>query len=294
MNRRLPPLNSLKTFEAIGRKGSIAGAARELSVTEPAVSRALKNLENHFGVALFHRHTRGLELTEQGKLMLPQISLALDTVARVSGLVYEQSNYGLSILGTPMITSHWLAPIIGDFMRKHKNISVNLHSSFRPDELQNYNFDIAIWNVEAVKHNCDREQLFSLNRIPVCSADAADTDFPTGKLADLETAQLLHEYDYAGWTDFFEREGLDPRLAPKGVVSDNFNAILQATIAGAGTALLFEAFIDDPLYSGRLHTPFGRDRFVETPYWLYTREDVVDDKPIRLMKAFLKARLGKA
>ncbi len=293
MNRRLPPLNSLRSFEAIGRIGSVAGAARELSVTEPAVSRALKNLENHFGVALFHRHTRGLELTEQGKLMLPQISLALDTIARVSGLVYEQSNYGLSILATPMITAHWLAPIIGDFMRQHNNISVNLHSSFRPEELQNYNFDLAIWNIEAEKHGCVREHLFSLNRVPVCSQDAVAADFPNGTLSDLESAPLLHEYDYGGWIDFFEREGLNPRRAPRGLVSDNFNAILQAANAGAGTALLFEAFIDDPFFKDRLVAPIGREQIVETPYWLFAREDVVDDKPIRLMKAFLKTRLGQ-
>lgn len=293
MKRKLPPLNSLRSFEAIGRHGSIAGAARELDVTEPAVSRALKNLENHFGVSLFHRHTRGLALSEHGKILLPEITHALDQVAKAAGRVYEQSRYSLSILATPMIASRWIAPIISDFMRAHQDISVHLHSSFRSDEIQSYDFHIAIWNSESDHPNCDRQHLLSVERIPICSAELAATVFAENEISALQEASLLHEYDFNGWIDWFEDHGLDPHRAASGFVSDNFGAILQATINNAGVALLFETYLDDPLFGHLIAAPFGRKNLgVPTDYWLYSNTSIVDDKPVRKMRDFLLERLG--
>jgi LysR family glycine cleavage system transcriptional activator len=116
MNRKLPPLNAIRTFEAVGRHGSISGAAKELLVTEPAVSRALKNLEEHFGLALFHRTSSGLKLTEHGKLLLPDVSTALDRIAIASSLVYEQRRYSVSLLATPFIAAHWISKHVKDFL----------------------------------------------------------------------------------------------------------------------------------------------------------------------------------
>lgn len=294
MKRKLPPLNSLRSFEAIGRHGSIAGAARELGVTEPAVSRALKNLENHFGVTLFHRHTRGLELSEHGKILLPEITGALDQIARTAGRVYEQSRYSISILATPMISSRWIAPVIGDFMLENPDISVHLHSSFRPDEIQSFDFHIAIWNFESNHANCDRELLFSVDRIPISSAAMAEKKLQGGGIEALEHTSLLHEYDYNGWTEWFEAHDLDPMRAASGFVSDNFGAILQATLNSAGVALLFESYLDDPLFGHLIVAPFGNSRTVATDYWLYSNTSVVDDKPVRKMRDFLVRRLGKA
>ena len=294
MKRKLPPLNSLRSFEAIGRHGSIAGAARELDVTEPAVSRALKNLENHFGVNLFHRHTRGLELSEHGKILLPEITGSLDQIARAAGGVYEQSRYSLSILATPTISSRWIAPVIGDFMLENPQISVHLHSSFRPDEIQSFDFHVAIWNFESDHANCDREKLFTVNRIPISSVKTAETVYQSSDIAALETSSLLHEYDYSGWGEWFEKHGLNAARSSNGFVSDNFGAILQATINDAGCALLFETYLDDPLFGHLIKAPFGKDRVVKTDYWLYSNTAVVDDKPVRKLRDFFLRRLGQS
>ena len=80
MARRLPPLNSLKCFEAAGRLLSFTEAARELNVTQAAVSHQIKVIENFLGAPLFQRHPRRLALTEQGKALLPDVTEAFDRV----------------------------------------------------------------------------------------------------------------------------------------------------------------------------------------------------------------------
>jgi LysR family glycine cleavage system transcriptional activator len=292
VKRKLPPLNSLRTFEAVGRTGSVAAAARELSVTEPAASRALKNLEAHFGVSLFYRHARGLKLSEHGKVLLPHISDALTQIARASSLIYEKHRYSLSLLTTPMIASHWLGPLIGNFMSENPDIGIHLHSSFRREEIQNYDFDLAIWSIKCDRPGWEREHLLSADRIPICAKSYADANLTGKTWGELEDCNLLHEYDYDGWSDLFLRAGLDPRRAVRGFVSDNFNAILLATLHGAGVGLLFEAHLSFPLYRDLLCAPFGRRLVTETDYWLYSRSGAVDDRPIKRMKAFLKDRLG--
>jgi LysR family glycine cleavage system transcriptional activator len=292
MRRKLPPLNSIRSFEAVGRLGSISAAAAELSVTDPAVSRAVKNLEDHFGFPLFDRSARGLELTEHGKLLLPEITQALDTIARASSLVYEQSRFSISILATPMIASRWIAPAIGEFMRNNPDVSIRIHSSFRYDEIQSSSFDIAIWNGEVDRSGYDRFPFLSVNRVPVCAVDVAEEIFSGSDTALLPQAPLLHEYDYADWMDCFERFGLDPRAAAHGLVSDNFGSILQATLNGAGVALLFETFLDDPEIGKRMTAPFGRDQYVETRYWLYARRDVHNQHAIDRLTRYFRETLG--
>lgn len=294
MKRKLPPLNSLRTFEAIGRHGSIVRAAGELNVTEPAVSRALKNLENHFGVNLFHRDARGLTLSEHGKILLPDITNALNQVASAAGRVYEQSRHSITILATPVISSRWIAPVIGEFMQENPDISVHLHSSFRQSEIQSYKFDIGIWNFECDHADCDREPFFSVNRIPISSAKMAKAKFQDGDLKALENTSLLHEFDFSDWMEWFENNDLNPRHAACGFVSDNFSAIQRATISGAGVGLLFDTFLDDPVLGHLVAAPFGISCAVATEYWLYSNATVVDDKPVRKMRNFLMKRFGRS
>ena len=85
MGRRLPPLNSLKCFEAAGRLLSFTNAARELNVTQAAISHQIKVIEEFLGVALFDRLPRRLVLTEQGKSLLPEVIEAFDRVSLAIG-----------------------------------------------------------------------------------------------------------------------------------------------------------------------------------------------------------------
>ena len=109
MRRRVPPLNALRTFEAVARNGSFTRAAEELFVTEPAVSRAVKVLEDHFQTQLFERQPRGLALTAEAKVLLPTVQASLDAIADVSRELYRASERpSLRLLVTPHVCAHWL------------------------------------------------------------------------------------------------------------------------------------------------------------------------------------------
>ena len=86
MATRLPPLHALRAFEVAARCGGFTRAARELHVTPAAVSHQIKSLESHLGVELFRRLPRGLEITEAGRKLLPQLTRGFDHFARQSEL----------------------------------------------------------------------------------------------------------------------------------------------------------------------------------------------------------------
>ena len=120
MRRRVPPLNALRTFEAVARNGSFTRAAEELFVTEPAVSRTVKVLEDHFQTQLFDRQPKGLALTAEAKVLLPTVQASLGAIADVSRELYRASERpSLRLLVTPHVSAHWLMPRLGRFLRAH-------------------------------------------------------------------------------------------------------------------------------------------------------------------------------
>ncbi|MCR9077449.1 MAG: LysR family transcriptional regulator, partial [bacterium] len=130
MFSRLPSLTALRTFEAAARYGFFKSAAQELSVTAPAVSRQVRALEEHFGVALFERGTRGVALTRSGRELfeaahealagLLDAAEALDAYARV-----------LTVSVTPAYGALWLAPRLVSFREAHPDIDVDIHATTR-------------------------------------------------------------------------------------------------------------------------------------------------------------------
>src|SRR3546814_16950204 len=101
MARRLPSLNGLRAFEVTGRHGSFTAAARELNVTQTAVSRLVRLLEDRLGFPLFRRHANALELTAQGQALLSGLTAAFDSIARLTKSVP-------SMRGVPVLPVVWL------------------------------------------------------------------------------------------------------------------------------------------------------------------------------------------
>ncbi len=127
MARRLPPLNSLKCFEATGRLLSFTHAANELNVTQAAVSHQIKVIEQDLGVQLFIRHPRKLVLTEQGKLLLPEVIEAFDKISSAVGaLRKEQFNNIVSVRLAPSFAAKWLSPRLKLFWLQYPDIDLRL------------------------------------------------------------------------------------------------------------------------------------------------------------------------
>src|SRR6185369_9000884 len=133
LGRRLPPLNSLRAFEAAARLSSFAAAANELHVTPAAISHQVKGLEELLGVKLFRRRASGLELTHAGRVCQPRLREGFDRLAEAVEQIRATGAPGtLSVDAAPTFTEKWLAPRLHPVGPKHRGLDVRNNGKTRP------------------------------------------------------------------------------------------------------------------------------------------------------------------
>ena len=143
MSRRLPPLNGLRAFEAAARHLSFTLAAEELHVTQGAVSRSVKGLEDHLGVFLFHRLPRMLALTSEGKVLLAGVTEGLDRIAQAAAKV-EARAHDLQVKVPPTFTIRWLMRRLIRFQTSRPDIRVRLNTGWEWVDFDRDDFDAGI------------------------------------------------------------------------------------------------------------------------------------------------------
>ena len=131
MRRRLPPLNALPSFEAAARHLSFSRAADELHVTHGAVSRAVRNLEDHLGVQLMIRATRSVRLTPIGASFAAEIRGVLEHLAAATSAATGQTSGIVSVSTIDSFAARWLMPRLFRFRRAHGEIDVRVATSER-------------------------------------------------------------------------------------------------------------------------------------------------------------------
>ena len=274
MRRKIPPLNAIRTFEAVARNGSFTRAAEELFVTEPAVSRAIKVLEDHFQTRLFERHPKGLVLTAEAKVLLPTVQTALDEIADVSKELYRASERdSLTLLVTPHISVHWLIPKLAPFIRDHPDIDITFINSFEIDDLMVSRFDVAIWWGESERPGYESRPLFSRARVPMCSPKLVAGRDASAFSKDFETLTLLHEYDYQDWNDWLEMLPTGMKKAARGIIFTSYASVIEAAAQGFGVALILHPMFTSHVEDGRLVLPFGTELSLQVDYHLVYPSD---------------------
>ena len=143
MSRRLPPLNGLRAFEAAARHLSFTLAAEELHVTQGAVSRSVKGLEDHLGVFLFQRLPRMLALTSEGKVLLAGVTEGLDRIAQAAAKV-EARAHDLQVKVPPTFTIRWLMRRLIRFQTSRPDIRVRLNTGWEWVDFDRDDFDAGI------------------------------------------------------------------------------------------------------------------------------------------------------
>ena len=272
IRRKLPPLNAIRTFEAVARNLSFRKAAEELFVTEPAVSRAIKILEEHFQARLFERLPKGLELTLEGKVLLGPVGDALDKIDVASGELYRSRlRKQLTLLITPYISTHWLVPKLSGFLDGHRDLDIEIINGVDSDFFAGTDFDVAIWWGDATLDGYELTPVFKRNLVPVCAPALLGRESPKDPAAFVDRSTLLHEFDYQYWQQWLEKSGAANVSAARGIIFSNYNSMVQATMHGLGVALLLQPFFSKSEGSTRLIAPFGTDCGLEIPYYLAYR-----------------------
>jgi LysR family glycine cleavage system transcriptional activator len=240
--RALPSVNALVTFEAAARLKSFTAAARELGVTQAAVSRQIRLLEDDFGVALFRRGHRRVEPTPAGGVLGTTLSSCFQTITETVAVIRQPQEAETLTVGATVAFSHfWLLPRLSAFRKQHPDLPIRIIS-------QDAAFDIASGEIDVVMRYgippfADGEVVASATDVvyPVASASfAAGLDRPP-TLQDLLAMPLIAtdawEPSWFSWGEWFERAGagtVAPRIALR---FSNYTDGIYAALAGQGVAL---------------------------------------------------------
>src|SRR5580658_6844359 len=206
MNRRLPSLNGLRAFEVAGRHGSFTAAATELNVTQTAVSRMVRLLEQRLGFALYRRRANALELTVQGQAFLTGLTDSFDSIARLTEQVAAiRAGPVLTVGVGPTLAVNWLIPRLTGFYNSYPNVEVRMATGgatrpVRDDWTCTIRRDTRAWPGHIA------EELFPSSLIPVCTPALA---VGLRQPSDLRKATLIFVPHLADdWSCWFKAAGL--------------------------------------------------------------------------------------
>ncbi len=250
--RFLPSLSHLQAFEAAARTGSVTLAARELNLTQSAVSRQIKALEEQLEVELFHRERQTIRLTPGGEAYARDIRDALKKIGTAS-LNLRANPFGgtLNLAILPTFGTRWLAPRLPSFLAQHPGITLNLMTRLSI-------FDFALEAMDAAIHfgmgewrGAETTLLREEYVVPSCSPDLA-AQYQFTAPADLRRAPLLHITTRPDAWERWLRLHDAPAEHVQGMLFDQFATVAQVARAGLGVALLPTFLIEEELKTGQL------------------------------------------
>lgn len=286
MARRLPSLNGLRAFEAAGRHCSFTAAAKELNVTQTAVSRLVRLLESRLGFALFRRHASALELTAQGQAFLAGLTDAFDSIARlVESVAAMRAGPVLTVgVGSTLAVS-WLIPRLASFYRCHPEIEVRMATGgasrpVRDDWTCTIRRDTDAWPGYIA------ENLFRSTVVPVCTPEIASG---LRSPADLRRVTLIHVSNMPDeWPCWFEAARLRAPVRAAGEVLFESNAMaMQAALDGVGVAMAQLSYVSDAIAAGRLVAPFPIVAHKREAWFLEYRPVRREDPALLAFRAWL-------
>ena len=282
--RRPLSLGNIRAFEAVARRLSFSAAAEELFVTQSAVSRQIKGLEDELGAALFTRGTRHVEMTQNGQLLLRAVDAGLPKIdASVRQIRAARSRKRVSVTTFASFGSLWLLPRIEAFQRDHPDIDIRVSAGDAIVDLDDPELDLALRYCSPAQAPTGAVRLFGEVLTPVVSRSLAEQIRlgkapPLTRPADLAQHTLAEEDDnkasteYLSWRRWLALHG-QPALQPKRWLYLNFTyQQVQAALAGHGVALARVALVFEALQRGELVEPFGLKGRIDSPaaYWLVT------------------------
>lgn len=284
--RYLPPIPALMALEAVDRIGTASAAAKELNLTQGAISRALQGLESQLGVPLVIRERQRLRLTPAGQDYVAEVRKALHLLASASITLRANPTGGsLNLAILPAFGMHWLAPRLARFAQAHPEVTVNLSTRLRPFDFSGTTFDAAIhygrqdWPGVHYLKLMDEEVLAVA--APGIAALTQATDILRHPLLQLESRT-------GDWGRWLAHHG-HPGLRPPGMMFDQFATLTQGAVHGMGLALIPTFLIQRELAEGRLIPVFGPPIRALGSYHLVWPDTRPDRAPLRSLRLWLQA-----
>lgn len=262
MKRGRLPLTALRSFEAAGRHLSFSKAAEELFVSQAAISRQIRELEELLGRALFKRLHRSVELTDAGQRLLKQTTRSFDDIdRRLSEIMSAPVQHVLKVSSEPFVGGIWLMPRLKNFRERYPDIDVTVIVDGRLVEFRNDDAELAI-RFSATRNSWPRVEarhLFDATITPLLAPALLAAGPPVQQPRDLLRHTLLHDDNRNVWGYWFEAAGVSDPTAQRGPMFPDGALGIQAAILGHGVVLGDRVVNDEDIRAGRLVRPFDID-----------------------------------
>ena len=291
MEPTLPPLRLLSVFEAVLRGNGVQNAARELNVTQPAISQAIRQLEDHIGAQLFDRSRRPAALTEAGRIMKrttgEAFTILRDGVAEISKL-RDQEDVSVTVACSVGVATYWLMPKLAAFYECFPDISVNVQATSQGAPAIGSGIDLAIRYGNGLWADGIVRELFREEVVPVCHP-SVKIRFDKGSLT-LASAPLLHvksdDTTWLDWDGYLRRTNL-PRNTAKGRQFTNYVQAVQAALQGQGVMLGWRSITHDHVRNGLLVPVDAPPLDPGLGFYLIEPETTGEKPPASLLSDFL-------
>ncbi len=256
---KLPPMNSLRAFEAVSRLGGVSKAAEELCVSQGAVSQQLRNLEDHLGREMFIRTPNSFTLSEDGEEFAEIVQQSLKEIALAAGKVKrEKTQRTLTISISPGIADKWLMPRLGDFYGLYPDVTIALDKSLKNSTFKNDGIDAAIRFGDGTFEDLQSVYLFTFKKFAVASPGYI-TEY--GNLDDLANPKQHRLIDCRRgskdldalcglWEDVVASDYTD--LEQQLIILPDDHQAFNAAIHGRGIALTPIYLMEDDIEAGNI------------------------------------------
>lgn len=249
--RLLTSPRHLIVFEAAARHGSFTRAAEELNVQQPAVSAAIKQLEQSLGVALFSRHHKKIVLTAAGTRLFADVSQALEQVLTSARAVRQlgRSDH-VTLNASSAFNVYWLMPRLHQLHERHPEVDLRLQTSDREPDIDAENISLAVRRGDGRWPGCEAVLIAPEVITPVAAPAIMAEAGALSQVSDLLAQRLIHLEEpireRPTWPQWFRHFGVDLPAPEQGLRLNDYALVLQAAIAGEGFAFGWQ-HVTDPL-----------------------------------------------
>ncbi|MDV2079188.1 transcriptional regulator GcvA [Marinobacter xestospongiae] len=278
----LPPLNSLVAFESAARHMSFTRAAAELHVTQGAVSRQIRHLEDYLDQALFVRDKRQLKLTQTGTEYYTSVQQVLLGLAEAtSDILQWQLNKQITVATSNAMASLWLLPRLPEFQDQFPQIDVRILATDTLKGVRSSEYDVALFYYRKPPAGMIATPLFRERVYPICSPGflaRQQLDDPEQVLA---TTQLWLDSseNWLTWKEWFRSVGLKQTEPRRRLNLNNYPMLIQAALNGQGIALGWEQLVEQYLDNQLLVRPVTNELNTEAHFYMLESEDQPRRKP---------------
>lgn len=285
-----PSIQELRALVSCGDLGSVSRAADALNLTQSAVSRSIRALEDRLGVRLFHRVRKRLYLSDAGRAMVHDsrdILARIDMAARMV-MAFGDGGDVIRLAALPTFATTWLIPRLPDFLKQYPDLSIDLASALHPVDFEDSPFDAAVQRANMARKDTRVIPLLDEELICVTSPGLlAPSDVACPE--DLSLFPLIHLATRPElWNDWFACAGSARLGNLRGPRFQHFDMVISAAQAGLGVAILPRILAQQAISAGTLHQVHKTPLPGQSPYALIRPTIQKDSKALDLFENWVR------